>query len=190
VAVGRQATKQIDTFLKQRKTYLATFTLGAVSTTQDPEGVITPTQAPLPSQEAIQTVLTTQFIGPQEQVPPMHSAIKIGGKKLYELARQGKEVERPPRRITIYRADLVSYHAPELTVELDVSSGTYIRAIARDVGTVLGCGAYCSALRRTRIGPHTVDNATPMDAITPETWATLLHHSLTTAREPLAPIHE
>ena len=153
VAVGREATRQLDRFAKLDKTYRATFTLGSTSTTQDPEGEITATvkdavASPslpkgrgrnddmniLPSQKTIERVIGEHFIGTINQVPPMHSAIKIGGKKLYELARQGKEVDRPARQVTINRFDIVAYNPPHLETEIDVSSGTYIRAIARDLG--------------------------------------------------------
>lgn len=174
VAVGREATKRLDTFLKLNKTYQATFTLGATSTTQDPEGEITIVTDTLPSQEAIERVIDEHFTGTIDQVPPMHSAIKIGGKKLYELARQGKEIDRPARQVTIHRFDITSYAPPTMEAEIDVSSGTYIRAIARDLGAVLGCGAYCSTLRRTRIGDHRIDSAVPIDTLTPETWHSFL----------------
>lgn len=175
VAVGRPATKQLDTFLKQDKTYQTTFTLGATSTTQDPEGELTPTGKPLPTLPEIEHAIATHFLGAIEQIPPMHSAIKIGGKKLYELARQGKEVERAPRRVTIHDFSIHSYNPPLLEASITVSSGTYIRAIARDLGEILGCGAYCSALRRTRIGMFSVEHAHTMTALSSETWRACLN---------------
>ena len=165
VAVGREATKRLDTFLKQDKTYRATFVLGATSTTQDPEGEITAVTGNVPSREMIERTIAEHFMGTINQIPPMHSAIKIGGKKLYELARQGKEVDRPARSVTIHRFDIINYHPPTIEVEINVSSGTYIRAIARDLGQTLGCGAYCSALRRTRIGQYSIEDAVILDAL-------------------------
>jgi tRNA pseudouridine55 synthase len=127
----------------------------------------------MPSPEAVEAALS-RFRGEIEQVPPMHSAIKVGGKKLYELARQGIEVERQPRRVTISRVEVEWYRPPMLGIYVQVSKGTYIRSLAHDLGQVLGVGAYLDALQRTRHGPFTVEEATTLDgleeAFRQDTW--------------------
>lgn len=165
VAIGREATKKISAFVKLDKVYEAEIRLGACSTTHDPEGEISESEIGLmPDREKVLSVLQT-FIGTQEQVPPMHSAKKIGGKKLYELARQGKVVERKPSQVTIYSLELLSYEWPVLKVRTNVSSGTYIRVLGADIGERLGVGAYLSALRRISIGDFSVGNARLLDEL-------------------------
>lgn len=100
-----------------------------------------------------------KFLGEQEQIPPMYSAKKIQGKKMYELARAGKTIERKPNQIQIYDIKLIDYEWPNLTIKINCSKGTYIRALARDIGEALGTGAYCDQLRRTKIGDYSVENA-------------------------------
>lgn len=173
VAVGREATKHIASFMKQDKMYDATFVLGATSATHDPEGEIVPSGATPVARAQIEAA-AAELTGEIEQVPPMHSAIKIGGKRLYALAREGKEIERVPRRVVIHAFEILSYDWPETRVRVRCSSGTYIRALARDLGEALGVGAYASALRRTHIGAHSVDDALALDTLTPENWHTYL----------------
>ena len=159
VGVGRGATKRLDEFKNLPKTYEAILFLGATSDTQDKDGVITLTNIDKKyAREEIEKVLQ-KFIGPQLQTPPMYSAKKINGKKLYELAREGIEVERQPNKIEIYNIELLSYEYPHLEIRVNCSTGTYIRTLAHDIGQQLGCGAYCEELTRTRIGEHTLDNA-------------------------------
>ena len=159
VGVGRGATKRLDEFKNLPKTYEAILFLGATSDTQDKDGVITLTNIDKKyTREEIEKVLQ-KFIGPQLQTPPMYSAKKINGKKLYELAREGIEVERQPNKIEIYNIELLSYEYPHLEIRVNCSTGTYIRTLAHDIGQQLGCGAYCEELTRTRIGEHTLDNA-------------------------------
>lgn len=100
------------------------------------------------------------FIGKQLQTPPMYSAKKVDGQRLYKLARQGKEIKRKPVKIEIYNIKLLGYNWPLLQIEVQCSAGTYIRALAADIGAKLGCGAYCEQLRRTKIGEYDVENAT------------------------------
>lgn len=156
------ACSRSNEFLKLDKTYVATFTLGVTSTTGDPEGELTLVSAAKPTSEAVREALKA-FTGEIEQTPPAFSAIKIGGERAYKLARKGKTVEIPTRRVTIHTLDIVSYNYPELQVRAHVSSGTYIRSLAEDVGKKLGVGAYCSELRRTSIGSMTI-----LDALTVE----------------------
>jgi tRNA pseudouridine55 synthase len=100
----------------------------------------------------------------------MYSAKKIGGKKLYELARAGQTIERKPSIVTIHELVLLSYEPPHLKIRVRTSSGTYIRTLAHDIGTELGCGAYLEELRRTAIGDRRVENAATLDELTPENW--------------------
>jgi tRNA pseudouridine55 synthase len=119
------------------------------------------------------------FRGEIEQLPPMHSAVKMGGKKLYELARQGIEVERKPRRVNITRLDILAYRPPLLHIFVECSKGTYIRSLAHDLGTALGTGAYLDDLTRTRHGPFTLEGATTLEdlesAFKEGTWQDILY---------------
>ena len=155
--VGK-ATKRSDEFLKLDKWYEATICLGKVSSTGDPEGELTDVSADIPTKEQIcQTI--TQFIGEIKQIPPAFSAIKIDGQRAYKLARQGKTVDMPSRSAQIYALELVDYNYPILKIKTHVSSGTYIRTLAEDIGKSLGTGAYCQELRRTKIAKYDVDDA-------------------------------
>ena len=151
-------TKRAGELTKLDKTYEATIILGATSTTGDPEGEITHTSDRQPTLTEIQQTLT-HFTGDQLQKPPIFSAIKINGQRAYHLARKGKQPEIPPRPITIHSITLDSYSYPELRITTHVSSGTYIRSLATDVGDHLDTGAYLSQLRRTRVGPHSIIDA-------------------------------
>lgn len=159
VAIGRENTKKIDAFAHLPKTYIATLHLGATSDTFDSTGTIieNPDAKPVDLEE-IKKVLQS-FIGEQDQLPPMFSAKKVNGQRLYKLARKGKEVKREPSRITIFDIKFLNYSYPKLTIEVDSSAGTYIRTLANDIGQQLGLGAYCSALRRTKIGEYSIDQA-------------------------------
>lgn len=179
IAIGRGATKQINQYMKLDKTYETTFRVGYTSTTHDPEGKIIPVDDggkydAWPDKERMQKAIDERFIGTIQQVPPMHSAIKVNGKKLYELARQGKEIERKPREVTIHEFTMHDYKDAELTATIRVSSGTYIRAIARDIGEYFGLGAYCTQLRRTKIADFDVKDAHRIDEITKDNWHTFL----------------
>lgn len=175
------ACARSNEFLKLDKVYDATIELGKTSTTGDPEGIITespdmrskildlreaqtPTSSMIPTEHEVLTVLT-QFTGEISQVPPAFSAIKVGGKRAYDLARQGKEVSIPPRTVTVYALELLSYAYPFITVRAHVSSGTYIRTLAEDIGTSLGTGAYCTALRRIQVGKLNISAAQSIDAV-------------------------
>ena len=138
--IGRTFTRQADTFLSQDKEYAATLHLGIETTTFDPEGEITAQSDIIPSLPQIQQALL-EFQGTISQIPPMFSAKKIQGKKLYELARKGIEVERKPVLITL-QTQLISYNYPDLNLHVTCSKGTYIRSLADDLGKKLGCGAY------------------------------------------------
>ncbi|MBI2484913.1 tRNA pseudouridine(55) synthase TruB [Candidatus Uhrbacteria bacterium] len=169
VAVGRETTKTLSAYVGLDKEYEAEIILGARSQTLDPEGPVEVLGAPSLSSAQIETALQS-LTGNLAQVPPMYSAIKIGGKKLYELARVGKEIERKPRAVHVKTFVLLSPPlalkdgTTKLHVCIECSSGTYIRALARDLGHALGTEAYVSVLRRTRIGPYMARDAHPVDA--------------------------
>lgn len=163
IGVGREATKKLDEFKGMPKTYLAVIRLGSVSSTDDKDGEITNTgfETSIPDKPGIVQIkkVIKNFLGEQEQIPPMYSAKKINGKKLYELARQGKTIHREPNKINIHSIDLIDYEWPNLVIKIECSTGTYIRTLARDIGDSLGTGAYCHELRRTKIGDYSVENA-------------------------------
>lgn len=119
---------------------------------------------PAPSIQDVEKALQ-KFTGEQEQMPPDYSAKKIKGKKAYELAREGKKVELKPKRVTVYELELLEYNYPELKIRVKVSSGTYIRAIARDIGRDLGIGAYVKELKRTEIGEYKLERAKTLEAL-------------------------
>ena len=150
------ATKKADEFLKLDKVYEATIRLGQTSSTGDVEGEITDVNDRQPTEEEIKEVLK-RFVGEITQIPPMYSAIKINGQRAYKLARKGEVVDIPERKVTIYSLDLLSYDYPEVRIRTHVSSGTYIRTLAEDIGRDLGVGAYCSALRRIAIKDFILD---------------------------------
>ena len=152
-------TKKINEFMAAEKEYTGTFTLGATTPTYDLESVpqefkdisyITP-------ELLIQTV--KQFIGEISQVPPIHSAIKQEGKRVYLLARKGADIKLQPRKVSIYEFELTNIELPVISFRLVCTTGTYVRSLAYDFGAALGCGAHLSSLRRTRIGLFTVDQS-------------------------------
>lgn len=157
IVTGKKC-KDAGQFSKLDKTYEATIRLGQTSTTGDPEGEITEVSASMPTRDEVEAVLP-KFTGQIEQRPPIFSAIKINGQRAYKLARDGQEVEIPLRTITIYELEIVDYTYPELKIRTHVSSGTYIRTLASDIGAALGVGAYCTHLRRTRVGDYTIAQA-------------------------------
>lgn len=153
-----EACSRSNEFLKLDKTYEATLMLGATSSTGDPEGELTPVSDTLPTREAVLEALEA-FTGQIEQTPPAYSAIKVDGERAYKLARKGKAVDIPSRQVTIHTLELIEYTYPELKIRTHVSSGTYIRSLAEDIGSELGVGAYCSELRRTQVGPMSIEDA-------------------------------
>lgn len=151
-------TKKADEFLKLDKTYEATLMLGKTSTTGDPEGTITSVNDRQPTQDEVTRILNT-FIRQINQTPPIFSAIRIDGQRAYKLARAGKKPVMEPRKIEIYDIKLRSYTYPELKIETKVSSGTYIRSLAIDIGESLGVGAYLTKLQRTQIANYELNTA-------------------------------
>lgn len=155
-----KATKTIDQIQGQEKTYVAEITFGGSTPSYDAESDIREV-APYEhiTIDDIQKVIDKEFSGDIQQVPPMYSALKRDGKKLYELARRGKEVELEARPVTIYDSSILDYQAPRLSIEITCSKGTYIRSIAHDLGKALGSLGYLSVLERTQIGNYLLDQA-------------------------------
>lgn len=167
VAFG-QATRLLPYTHGLPKTYEATFLLGAASTTDDKTGSIAKhPNAPIPSEEEVRTTLTN-FTGEIMQTPPAYAAVKIAGRKLYEYARKGESVVAAPREVTIHKITLHTYDWPQITVTIECSTGTYIRALARDIGVALGSGGYVTDLRRTQIGIIKSEEAIKLEEATQE----------------------
>jgi tRNA pseudouridine55 synthase len=164
VAVGA-ATRLIENVQDQPKTYRTTIRLGARSDTLDADGTITETPDPrIPAEPEIRQAIASQ-VGTIPQVPPQFSALKVGGKRAYDVARAGGQVELPARPVRIDRIDLLAYRWPHLELAIDCGGGTYIRSIARDVGEALGCGGLVEVLVRTRIGPFALEDAISPDRL-------------------------
>ncbi|MEX0877616.1 MAG: tRNA pseudouridine(55) synthase TruB, partial [Candidatus Spechtbacterales bacterium] len=172
VLVGREETKKQAEFMALNKVYEAMLTLGAETDTFDITGKIqetrykiqTNSKLQIPNIEDIKETLKN-FEGEQDQMPPIYSAKKIKGKKAYELARKGEVPELKPKRVKIYEIKILNYNYPELKIKTKVSSGTYIRALARDIGRELGVGAYVSELRRTEIGKYKLEDAQTIEGL-------------------------
>ncbi|MEB8487557.1 MULTISPECIES: tRNA pseudouridine(55) synthase TruB [Acidithiobacillus] len=159
-----EATKVSDYILNADKSYRATLRLGQTTTTGDSEGEILEERPVVVSEEQVRMILP-QFSGVIAQVPPMYSAIKQGGKPLYELARKGLEVERAARQVRIDALDLVLLDGDRLVLDVRCSKGTYIRSLAADIGAALGCGAHVNGLRRTSTGPFDITQALTLEAL-------------------------
>lgn len=150
--------KKAGQYSKLDKVYEATVCLGKVSTTGDPEGEVTTLSDIVPTKQQIDQAAKA-FTGEIMQRPPAFSAIKIAGQRAYNLARQGKTVEMPERPVTVYSCEVQDYAYPLLKLKVHVSSGTYIRSLASDIGSYLGTGAYCTQLRRTKVGQWDINDA-------------------------------
>lgn len=161
--VGKSCTRLSDQLIADDKTYLASIHLGVSTDTYDGEGTILSTSEQRPSLEDVMRVLQG-FQGEILQVPPMFSAKKVQGKKLYHLARQGIEIPRNPVPVRV-ALSLIEYAYPYLHLEVTCSKGTYIRSLAHDIGEQLGCGAHLSNLRRTRSGSFVLEQALPLEGL-------------------------
>lgn len=159
-----EATKFSRFLIDAQKSYQATLRLGIQTSTGDPEGEIIAERAVTATSAQITEVLAT-FIGVRDQIPPMHSAIRIGGKRLYVLAREGIEIDRPPRRIEIRDLQMISAQGEELVISVTCSKGTYVRTLAMEIGAALGCGAYLTALRRTSVGRFALERAVSLEEL-------------------------
>lgn len=162
VLVGKEFTKQAEKYSKLDKTYKFTIKLGEDSTTDDEEGEKQVVSERQPAKAEISKVIGS-LTGVISQTPPVYSAIKINGQRAYKLARKGEEITIPERKITINSFRLTSYKYPLVELEADVSSGTYIRSLAREIGQQLGTGAYCTQIVRTRIGSYNLADALGID---------------------------
>jgi tRNA pseudouridine55 synthase len=168
VFVGH-ATRLVEYHMTDAKEYRAIVCFGARSTTDDLEGELTPSDAPAPTGDDVEAVLA-HFRGEIEQVPPDYSAVRVAGRKAYELARHGEKPELRARRVQVTRLEMTNWddtHAdrPVATIEIACSAGTYVRALARDMGDRLGCGAYLGALTRTASGPFGLSDAHSLEEV-------------------------
>ncbi len=163
LAVGAKALKVVELFVDLPKEYSARIHLGATSTTYDREGVIE-RWSPVPGWHTpdeikIRSIITTRFLGTIQQVPPAHSAVKVGGERAYRKARQGRGVNIPPRDVEITACAITHYEYPHLCLDVACGSGTYIRSLAHDLGQMLQCGGYLEGLKRTSVGEWSLDDA-------------------------------
>ena len=163
VFVGR-ATRAVEFFEHAEKTYEAVLQLGIDTDTEDIWGNVLQQQTPEVSEETFLQMLP-RFTGPILQVPPMYSAIKVDGKKLYELARKGKEVERPARPVTIHELTCLSFDGSTARLRVRCSKGTYIRTLCKDIGAALGCGGCMAGLRRIQAGEYTIEQAVSLQTL-------------------------
>ena len=163
IAIGK-ATKIIQ-FLEGEKGYLATMKLGITTDTQDMTGKVIAKSDKINIPEERIRKIFKNFLGKIEQIPPMVSALKVKGKRLYKLAREGKRVERPRREIEIYNLNLLNYEPPEVTFEVNCSRGTYVRTLCHDIGKTLDCGACLKDLVRTKSGIFTLKESHPLEEL-------------------------
>lgn len=162
VGIGR-GTKRLEAEVGKEKEYIAEITFGITSTTDDEEGEKTVfSVTSLPDIDTIRGALDS-FIGDIDQVPPIYSAVKVGGKEAYKFARKGREVELHPRRVKIASIDILEYLYPRLVARVVTGKGVYIRSLARDLGSRLGSGGYLSGLKRVRIGEYDLSSAYTID---------------------------
>lgn len=163
VFVGR-ATRAVEFAEADSKEYIAGLRLGLSTDTQDISGNVIAECSDLPDEGAVRRAVNS-FIGDIEQIPPMYSAIKIGGKKLYELARKGQSVERAPRKITVLSIEIIGREGGDYLLKIACSKGTYVRTLCNDIGALLGCGACMSSLRRVRAGAFSIEDAHSIDEV-------------------------
>jgi tRNA pseudouridine55 synthase len=170
VAIGRKATKKINTFVKLNKEYRATVLLGVETDSYDKTGnIVEKYEGKAIEEKEIKRAIKT-IKKKREQTPPMYSAKKVGGKKLYELARKNIEIERKPQKIKIFSIKIERYEWPILKIKIKCSSGTYIRTIAKDIGDILDCGAHLKELERTKIGKYDIKKAVNIKDLNGENW--------------------
>lgn len=163
ILLAGKATKRSNEFLKLDKEYIAEIRLGETSTTGDPEGEVQKNYSgEAPEFEEVKKVVQS-FVGEIWQKVPAFSAVKINGRRAYEMARKGIEIETPTRKVNVYDIEILEYEWPMLKIRTEVSSGTYIRALGEDIGDKLGTGAYLTALRRTKIKDFRVDDAASLE---------------------------
>jgi tRNA pseudouridine55 synthase len=186
IAVGL-ATRTVEYLSASRKSYVADVTFGVITDSADIDGdVINVQPADHVTRNTVEGALQA-FEGDLMQTPPLHSAVKVNGERLYKLARRGEDVHVEPRSVTIHRIELRDWEPPVATIFVECSKGTYIRSLARDLGDALGTGAYMSSLVRVQTGPFTLDDAIRIhelpDLLESERWETIAYH-------PDAALHE
>jgi tRNA pseudouridine55 synthase len=163
LAVGSKALKIIEFFQGLSKEYVADVTFGVISSSFDADGVLEEVMrkpgVEIPDEMSVRRVIDDRFIGKISQVPPVYSALHVNGQRAYDLARQGKEVTMQARDVRIEECEILSYEYPHLELRVNCGSGTYIRSLANDLGEAVRCGGYLSALRRTKVGEWSIDNA-------------------------------
>jgi len=173
VAIG-EATKLAEKVQAMPKVYRATVRLGATSDTDDADGeVVESVVNEIPTEEQVRNALP-QFLGTIQQLPPQFSALKVEGRRAYDLARKGHEVTLQPRPVTVYSIELRSYDWPLIELDIECGKGTYIRSIARDLGEALGVGGMIEQLRRTKVGPFAVEQAIGVNEYKEDAWAALI----------------
>ncbi len=164
ICVG-DATRIAGFITEGDKAYDAVIRLGVTTDTLDAQGQVVDTRPVPPLRPELLEDALSRFRGTFDQIPPMYSAVKVGGKRLYELARAGEEVERKPRTVTVHALELRDFSADEVRLSVRSSKGFFVRSLAYDLGEVLGCGAHLTALRRTQSGPFTLAGATPLEKL-------------------------
>jgi len=157
IVTGKEC-RNASNYSKLDKVYEANIRLGQTSSTGDPEGELTEVSGLVPTLDDVNAALVG-FVGEIQQQPPMYSAIKINGQRAYKLAREGEVFEMPFRTVTVFSLELLDYTYPDIKIRVHVSSGTYIRTLAQDIGLQLGTGAYCNQLRRTKIADFSIDDS-------------------------------
>ncbi len=162
ILLGKEYTKQAEKYSKLDKTYEFVIKLGEFSTTDDEEGDKSEVSVRKPQKAEVEKIIKN-ITGEIIQKPPIYSAIKVGGQRAYKLARKGEEVEMPTRKVNIKSIKLLEYNYPFASIKADVSSGTYIRSLARNIGEDLKTGAYCTKIVRTRVGEFSLDDALAVD---------------------------
>lgn len=186
--VGRNYTRLADQCLAEEKEYLATLQLGVATDSYDAEGQVTATSELIPTPEQLQEALKG-FQGQVDQIPPMFSAKKVKGRKLYELARKGEVIERAAVRVTL-NVELLSYQYPNIELRITCSKGTYVRSIAHDLGQTLGCGAHLIALRRTRSGSFRIEESVNLDSPSLSLVEALQQHTAIARAKGIKPCHK
>ncbi len=178
------ATRLAEHVQAMPKVYEAGIVLGARSDTDDADGAITPSEASTPPSDSAVVTALQRFVGELSQTPPAYSAAKIGGRRAYDLARKGADLELAPRKVTIHGIDVVRCAYPRLDIVVRCGKGTYIRSLARDLGEALGCGGHIASLRRTQVGGFRVDDALTLEADVPTARGRLLPLSMAVSALP------
>ena len=173
VVLAGKATRLSERFMSEPKQYEATVKLGATTETLDPTSPEKPVAGPSPTREQVEEALA-RFVGEIQQMPPAYSALKIGGRPAYALARAGREVKLEARPVKVYAIDLLGYDYPQVKLRIECGRGTYIRSLARDLGEALQSAGYLTALRRTRVGPCLAADAHRLDELSAQTLPALL----------------